>query len=132
MILAAVRDGLTNQDAALVAGVTDDTLRNWQTRYSEFSAQLAQAHAERAQGWLAGIAAAAPKDWRALESLLDRCAPAYRKKTEVEVAGRDGGPILFDPGWVALRTAILAALADQPDVAAELTAVIAMLGDGSG
>lgn len=93
MILAAVRDGLTNKDAALVAGVTDDTLRNWETRYSEFSDRLAQAHADRARGWLAGIAAAAPKDWRALESLLDRCAPAYRKTERHEHTGEGGGPI---------------------------------------
>lgn len=87
MILDAVADGLTHRDAALVSGINEHTLIVWEKRFPAFSALLAQADAARARKWLDGIAAAAPKDWRAYESLLDRCAPEYRKvhKTEQTV-----------------------------------------------
>lgn len=84
MILSGIRDGLTNKDAALVAGIDEDTLINWQNRYSDFADRVAGARAERSRAWLDGIAAAAPKDWRAYAELLDRCAPAYRKTQRIE------------------------------------------------
>lgn len=83
-ILSGIRDGLTQKDACLVAGIDHSTLENWTAKYSDFSDRLARAHAERARGWLEGIAAAAPKDWKAYESLLDRCAPEYRKVQKTE------------------------------------------------
>lgn len=86
-LLAGIRKGLTTKDAALLAGITDDTVANWQRRYSDFSDRLARAHAERAQTWLGAIAAigAQTKDWRAIAELLDRCAPEYRKTAGVDV-----------------------------------------------
>lgn len=93
MILEGIRSGLTQKDACLVAGIDHATLENWTAKYSDFSERLASAHAERARVWLDGIAAAAPKDWRAYEALLDRCAPEYRKTQRVEHSGPDGGPI---------------------------------------
>lgn len=93
MILDGVRDGLTHKHAALVAGIDEDTLINWRSRYSDFADRLAQAHADRARKWLDGIAAAAPNDWRAYESLIDRCAPDYRKAQRIEHSGPDGDPI---------------------------------------
>ena len=92
MILDGIASGLTQKDAALVAGIDEDTFINWRNRYADFADQVAHAYAARAQGWLDGIKAAAPKDWRALESLLDRCAPDYRKTERHEVTGKDGVP----------------------------------------
>lgn len=85
MIVSGIRDGLTDKDASLVAGISQDTLIIWKNRYSDFSDRLAQAHAERSRGWLAKIAEAAPKDWRAYAELLDRCAPEYRKSGNVNI-----------------------------------------------
>jgi hypothetical protein len=84
MILEGIRSGLTQKDAATVAGINEDTLIIWRGKYSDFADRLTQAYADRARGWLEGIAAAAPKDWRAYEALLDRCAPEYRKVQKVE------------------------------------------------
>ena len=90
IVLQALRAGLTKKDAALVAGVHPDTIDNWAKRNSDFSAKLARAEANRAGQWLSRIEelAAQTRDWRAYESLLDRCAPEYRKAAGVDVTHR--------------------------------------------
>jgi hypothetical protein len=96
MIVKAIGSGLTNKDAALVAGIDRGTIDDWCEKYPAFSSRLAQAHADRAAAWLEGIAAAAPKDWRAYEALLDRCAPEYRKTTTVDIGNKDGEPFVME------------------------------------
>lgn len=83
-IANGVGAGLTNKDAALVAGIHEDTLANWEKKYSAFSALLVQARAMRSARWLAKLQEAGAKDWRAYAELLDRCAPEYRKVQKTE------------------------------------------------
>lgn len=102
-IIAGVRAGLTNRDAALIAGVCDDTLANWEKRHSEFSDRLTRARAERAGNWIARIQTLAneQRDIRAYFELLDRCAPEYRKTNRHEVSGPDGAPIQHEHALLA-------------------------------
>jgi transposase len=127
-IVVGIRAGLTTRDAALVAGVHEDTVANWERRYSAFSAQLARAHAERSANWLARIAtlAAEQRDWRAYAELLDRCAPEYRKVSKSEVTGKDGGPIRHEHAALAAAVERIAAERglDPAEVLAEAEAIV--------
>lgn len=87
LIIDGVRAGLTNKDAALVAGIDEDTLIRWTKRYGDFADQLVQAKANRSADWLAHLRRAGQKDWRAYAELLDRCAPDYRKTVAHEHSG---------------------------------------------
>lgn len=98
MILDVVADGLTHKDAAIVSGIDETTLIAWKHRYPNFANQLAHADGARARKWLDGIAAQAPKDWRAYAELLDRCAPDYRKTERHEHTGKDGAPLVITIG----------------------------------
>jgi hypothetical protein len=95
LIVQAVAEGLTYKDAALIAGIDEDTLQRWIKRYADFAARLTRAKAERSRRWLEKLRelADAQRDWRAYADLLDRCAPEYRKTTQHEHSGKDGGPI---------------------------------------
>jgi hypothetical protein len=84
VIVDGIRAGLTNKDAALVAGIDETTLIRWEKRYTNFANHLAQARAKRSADWLAHIRTAGAKDWRAYAELLDRCAPEYRKRVVIE------------------------------------------------
>jgi len=110
---AAVRNGLTNKDACVVAGISEDTLANWSkgtTRGipTDFSERITRARAERSELLLTLIRNAAigvrdgkggyvvPPDWRAAGELLDRTAPDYRKPSRLELTGEKGGPVRHD------------------------------------
>lgn len=84
VIVDGIRAGLTNKDAALVAGIDETTLIRWEKRYANFASQLTRARAARSADWLAHIRKAGAKDWRAYAELLDRCAPEYRKTHKIE------------------------------------------------
>lgn len=95
-IVTSLKIGLTDTDAAVASGITWDTFNAWRERYPDFSSRVTRAKAERARTWLALLRKNAETgDTRALEALLDRCAPDYRKTTDMNLrhSGADGGPI---------------------------------------
>lgn len=96
LIVNGIRAGLTNKDAALVAGINETTLIRWEKKYANFADQLTRARAERSADWLAHIRKAGAKDWRAYAELLDRCAPEYRKTEKHEITGKDGAAIRIE------------------------------------
>ena len=89
-IVAGIAVGLTDKDAALAAGICEKTLERWRKRFVDFDDRLTRARALRTRGWLQGVRrlATEQRDLRAYESLLDRCAPEYRKAAGVDVTHR--------------------------------------------
>lgn len=95
-IVTSLKIGLTDKDAALASGISWDTFDDWQKKYPDFSNRVTRAKAERARTWLLLLRQNAQTgDTRAIEALLDRCAPDYRKSTDVNLrhSGSDGGPL---------------------------------------
>jgi hypothetical protein len=88
-IVGGIVVGLTDKDAALAAGICEKTLERWRKRYAGFDDRIMRARVQRTRGWLQGIRkiATEDRDLRAYESLLDRCAPDYRKSTTVKHEG---------------------------------------------
>lgn len=86
-IIRAISRGLTDRDAAVLAGVSWDSLDLWRSRYPDFASRLREAHAARTDRWIGNLERAGVDDWRATEALLDRCAPNYRKTTGLELSG---------------------------------------------
>jgi hypothetical protein len=100
-VLAGVAVGLTDEDAALSAGISQDTLARWRDGKSgapaDFAEKYARARPRRAARWLSKLwQLAEAGDTRAVESLLDRCAPEYRKTQQVEVGNKDGQPFVME------------------------------------
>lgn len=58
-ICDALRSGNTRRAAAAAAGISEDTLRNWEQSYSGFSELLARAEADAERGYLKIIETAA-------------------------------------------------------------------------
>lgn len=86
-ILANIEAGLTYQDAAVAAGIAESTLYAWVQEFPEFSEALTGARARRTRRWLSHLNARAEAgDVRAIEALLDRCAPDYRKSSSIEAS----------------------------------------------
>lgn len=95
-IVASLKIGLTDTDAALASGISWDTFNRWQKRHARFADRVTRAKAERTRTWLALLRKNAETgDTRAIEALLDRCAPDYRKTTDMNLrhSGADGGPL---------------------------------------
>lgn len=84
-IVAGIMYGLTDKDAALAAGVSEKSLERWRKRYGDFDDRLTRARAQRTRRWLRRLYELADeRDVRAIESLLDRCAPEYRKRSQID------------------------------------------------
>jgi hypothetical protein len=96
VIVAAISAGLTDTEAAAVAGVDRVTLLRWRKRNADFAARIARAKAERTRLWLRRIRdlGEAQRDWRAYAALLDRCAPEYRATVRHDHSGREDGPVM--------------------------------------
>lgn len=98
-VVGGVGRGMTDEEAALAAGISSDTFGRWMKAQRGAPAELAdrivRARAQRARLWLGEIAQIArdTRDWRAYAELLDRCSPTYRKSATLEHTGKDGGPI---------------------------------------
>ncbi len=71
IILDAISSGLTQRDAAALAGISEDTLSLWK-RNSDFSEQIRGKEIEYKQSLLQSIKEAGKKDWRASGWLLER------------------------------------------------------------
>lgn len=72
IILDALGDGLTQRDASLLAGISEDTLCLWKRTNSEFSEQMGQKLVEYKNMLLKRIEKAGEKDWKATAWILER------------------------------------------------------------
>ena len=71
IIFDAILSGLTQRDAAALAGISEDTLSLWK-KDSDFSEQIRGKEIQYKQSLLQGIKEAGKKDWRADAWLLER------------------------------------------------------------
>ncbi len=88
-VIAGIAVGLTDEDACATVGISTDTLERWRKHRSgcpaEVAARLRQARPRRTRRWLSQLSTnAAAGDTRAIEALLDRCAPDYRKVQKID------------------------------------------------
>jgi hypothetical protein len=72
IVLTHLRDGMPFRYAALAAGVTDRTVRNWRDNDSSFSEACQTAIAQFTAEQLANIRDAGKRDWKASMALLER------------------------------------------------------------
>lgn len=90
-ILMAIEEGLTQKDAATLAGIDQDTLINWK-KNSDFSDQVRQAEISFKRKHLKLIDEAAKTDTRNSKWLLERKFPgefASYQKSDVNVTTED-------------------------------------------
>ncbi len=72
IILEALGDGMTQKDASMLAGISEDTLCNWKRNDSDFSDEMARKVVEYKQKLIKTIQKAGEKDWKASAWLLER------------------------------------------------------------
>ena len=72
VILEALGDGMTQRDASMLAGISEDTLCIWKRTNSEFSEQMGQKAIEYKRKMMKKIEKAGEKDWKANAWLLER------------------------------------------------------------
>ena len=95
-IIEAIKMGATYELAAGYAGIHYDTFNEWMKHKAEFSEQIKSAEGVGAMIWLAKIErAASDGNWQAAAWKLERRYPHMygRNVTQMEVTGKDGGPI---------------------------------------
>ena len=95
-IIQAIKMGATYELAAGYAGIHYDTFNEWMKHKAEFSEQVKSAEGVGAMIWLAKIErAASDGNWQAAAWKLERRYPHMygRNVTQMEVTGKDGGPI---------------------------------------
>ena len=97
-LVDALRLGETYGGAAAAAGISNETLRVWRDKRPEFAAAIARAESELRRVCLARIEkAAAAGTWRASLAILERRFPHdFGRHANIEVTGRNGGPIQLD------------------------------------
>ncbi len=92
-VLAGIAVGLTDGDACIAAGISEDTWGRWMKSLrgapADMAERVARARKQRVRIALGGIRKAAEQgDWRAWAELLDRTAHDYRKHpTQLDVLG---------------------------------------------
>ena len=96
-VLGGIAAGLTDKDACLAAGISEDTWGRWlkgqRGAPAELADRVARARPRRTARWLSKLwQLAEAGDTRAVTELLDRCAPEYRKTEKHEITGKDGEP----------------------------------------
>jgi hypothetical protein len=74
---------LTQKQACIASGISENTLTNWRSQHPELEERLAQAREQARQKSLAAIKSAGEKDWRAHEAFL---------KLSFQSDYRQGGP----------------------------------------
>ncbi len=111
-IVGGVAVGLTDKDAALAAGISENTLHVWRRRYRDFDSRLMRARKQRSRLMLRRIHEAGKTDWKAAAELLDRTDREYRK-TPLEITGKDGGPIQHEHRHEIEYAAFLSQLSDD-------------------
>lgn len=114
MLIAHMKSGLSYESFAAVANVCDDTLRQWEKDYKEFSASKKRAFIEsrlfwekigiagitgkikgfNIVGWIFNMKNRFPKEWREkheikLENITPFVLESYDGKTKLEMGVRD-------------------------------------------
>ncbi len=125
-IVNGVVVGLTDKDAALAAGISENTLHVWRRRYRDFDSRLMRARKQRSRLMLKRIHEAGKTDWKAAAELLDRTDREYRK-TPLEITGKNGGPIQHEVTVLDAAVKQIAAERglDPADVLAEAERIMA-------
>lgn len=106
-LLKAIEQGMPLKQAAAMAGMSYDTLNNWQNRgqnesappeYRQFCQQLRHSQAVAMQVHVSSICDAAKRDWRAAAWMLERRFPEdFARQQQLEHSGPDGKPLMPDP-----------------------------------
>lgn len=133
-ILTRIRQGGSIYAACQDAGIGRTTLHEWRTEDPAFDAKVIEAY-EDGTDTLEEVALSMAVQGSVpvlLATLKARRREKWGDKVVNEHTGKDGGPIVFDPGWSALRSAILSATADHPDIADAIETTIAQLEAGDG
>ena len=81
IILEALENGMTQRDASLLAGISEDTLCLWKRTNSDFSEQMGQSVIKYKRKLMDIITKASEKDWKACAWLLER---KYKKEFSSE------------------------------------------------
>ena len=84
IILDAIADGLTQRDASILAGISEDTLSLWKRDNSDFSEQIRQKEIECKRKHIKNIEKASEKTWQASAWFLER-----KYKNEFSVKSND-------------------------------------------
>lgn len=72
IIFDAIADGLTQRDASILAGISEDTLSLWKRQISDFSEQIRQKEIECKRKHIKNIEKASEKSWQASAWWLER------------------------------------------------------------
>ena len=72
IILEALENGMTQRDASMLAGISEDTLCLWKRTNSDFSEQMGRSVIKYKRKLMDTITKASEKDWKACAWLLER------------------------------------------------------------
>ena len=106
-VVVAVRAGNYAEAACRAAGISPSTFYRWMTRgeqepsglYGRFREAVLQAEGEAEVHAVAIVRRAMAEDWRAALAYLERRHPTrWRRHQVTELTGKDGSPLLGDPG----------------------------------
>ena len=93
-LLQALAQGHTRTTAAFLAGISIDTIKDWERRGDEYSDRIREAEVAACSIAEASIAAAMQDDWRAALAYLERRSRTeWGKQQQVELSGPAGGAI---------------------------------------
>ncbi|MFZ2281924.1 MAG: helix-turn-helix domain-containing protein [Prosthecobacter sp.] len=106
-LLKAIEQGMPLKQAAAIAGMSYDTLNNWQNRgenesappeFRQFCQLLRHSQAVAMQVHVSSICDAAKRDWRAAAWMLERrCPEDFARPQQFEHSGPGGKPLMPDP-----------------------------------
>jgi hypothetical protein len=106
-LLNAIEQGMPLKQAAAIAGMSYDTLNNWQNRgenesappeYRQFCQLLRRSQAVAMQVHVSSICDAAKRDWRAAAWMLERrCPEDFARPQQFEHSGPGGKPLTPSP-----------------------------------
>jgi len=89
VILSAVAEGLTQREASIIAGISEDTFSLWK-KDSDFSEQIRQKQIECKLGHIRNIKKASEKSWQASAWWLERkYKEEFSLKTKMDVEVND-------------------------------------------
>lgn len=90
IILDAVAEGLTQREASILAGISEDTFSLWK-KDSDFSEQIRQKQIECKLGHIRNIKKASEKSWQASAWWLERkYKEEFSLKTKMDVEVNEG------------------------------------------
>lgn len=93
-LLQALAQGHTRKTAAFLAGIHEDTVKDWEREGSDYSGRIREAEVAACSIAEASIAAAMQDDWRAALAYLERRSRTeWGKQQQVELSGPAGGAI---------------------------------------